>query len=92
MWSADNNPQQLLASTGTDWAALQQGDAPWEDTVWSYYFSVNRAGVALSTSILNPCDVVGATCPGDELDVERDVTTDFSVDLTNWTTIEGRDD
>lgn len=70
-------------------------DEPWDDTLWDCDFSVNQAGVALSTSIINLCDVVGATCPGDpeaELDQELDVTTDFSTDLTNWRTIEGLED
>ena len=46
VWSLESYPQGLLTSTGTDWAALQQVDAPWllRD------FNVNQAGVAVLTT------------------------------------------
>jgi hypothetical protein len=97
MWSVDNSPRQLLVSTGSDWAALEKVDAPvaWDDEAETTDFSVNRAGIAFNYSIINPCEVVGATCPGEaktELDVKRPVTIEFSTDLTNWRTIVGLDD
>lgn len=90
VWSLDYYAQQLLVSTGTDWAALQQLDPPFDTTVGGgSRFSVNQAGGALITT-----RITCSTCPGDvaEVDLELDVTIDFSVDLTNWRTIEGLDD
>ena len=49
VWSLEEYPERLLTSTGTDWAALQQVDAPW----LYRWFNVNQAGVAvLSTTTI----------------------------------------
>jgi hypothetical protein len=96
LWSTDAMPVQVLVSTGSDWAALEKVDAPWDEDSLDYAdFSVNRAGIAFSYSFFNPCEVVGAVCDfpaGTEEEYEWDITIDFSTDLTNWWTIEGLDD
>lgn len=91
MWSIDHLPQQVLVSTGTDWAALQQLDPPFDTTLTLEVprFSVNQAGVALSTTTIHPTITTGDVA---EVDIQPDVTIDFSVDLTNWKTLEGLDD
>ena len=76
-WSSDGSPVQLLVSTGSDWAELENVDrhvlAP--ETQWgSKRVSVNRAGIALIRSF----DANGV--------LEK---IEFSTDLTNWSTIKG---
>lgn len=91
VWSLDHSPQQLFVSTRTQWAALKQLDRPFDttDIGGGTLFNVNQVGVALITT-RTTC----STCPGGvaEVDLELDVTIDFSVDLTNWTTIRGLGD
>lgn len=91
VWWIDNSADQLFVSTGTQWAALKQLDRPFDttDIGGGTWFNVNQVGVALITT-RTPC----STCPGGvaELDQGLDVTIDFSVDLTNWTTLRGLGD
>lgn len=102
-WSVDSNPVQVLVSTGTDWAALEHVDAPevtWDDLTGGRDFSVNRAGVAFSSSTIHDLCELGQPCTFPnaeaarlaELDGVFDVTIQFSTDLTNWTTIEELND
>jgi hypothetical protein len=92
-WSIDAHPKQVLVSTGSDWTVLDRVDAlfgdPAADSGWRR-FSVNQAGVALSTWTFSPCELADATCrdPLAEADRELDVTTHFSTDLSNWSTID----
>ena len=78
MWSSDAYPQQVLASTGSDWAALERIDVPYLHA--PNYFTVNRAGTAFGVN--KP----GTFVPG------TPSTNEISTDLTNWRTIEGLDD
>ena len=80
MWALDAFPIQLLVSTGSGWAELEEVDrhvlAP-ETQLGTRRFNVNRAGIALIRSF----DANGA--------LEK---IDFSTDLTNWSTIESLND
>ena len=91
VWRIDSSAHQLFVSTGTQWAALKQVDRPFDtsDIGFGTWFNVNQVGVALITT-RTTC----STCPGGvaEVDLELDVTIDFSVDLTNWTTLRGLGD
>ena len=88
----DTHPGELLVSTGSDWAQLENVDVDFDPPSPSDHerrFGVNGAGVAMIPSFILPCD--GAyPCPGYTQDeAERYVldTIDFSTDLTNWSTI-----
>lgn len=82
MWSLDAYPQELLVSTGSDWAELESHfsdrEAGWKS------FSVNRAGIAVVPSFIEECATLCYRGDGGPvLD-----TIDFSTDLKNWSTIE----
>jgi hypothetical protein len=92
MGSMDSYPSELLASTGSDWAELENVEFDFSNpgSLPDSRFSVNSAGVAVIHSFTEPCD--GAyPCAGytqDEADREVLDTIDFSTDLTNWSTIQ----
>lgn len=98
-WSIDTSPQEVFASSGTQWADLQHIGGPqvaWTEGDFDYWsFAVNRAGVAVitsSTNILHP-DTRASDSYEDSnlaaLDAARGIAVRFSTDLANWTTIEG---
>ncbi len=67
MGSMDTHPGELLVSTGSDWAELENVDVDFRPRVrssdYERRFSVNGAGVAMIPSFIFPCD--GAyPCPG----------------------------
>ena len=91
MGSMDNNPHELLASSGSDWAEVENVDVDFSDpgSLRDRRFSVNGAGVAMIAWFIYPCD--GAQpCPGYTQNEDGAVldTIDFSTDLTNWSTIQ----
>ncbi len=92
MGSIDTRPNDLFASTGSDWAELDNVDFQFADpeSLSDKRFSVNGAGVAMIHSFMYPCD--GAyPCPGYTMDeAERATldTIDVSTDLRNWSTIQ----
>ncbi len=90
MGSMDAYPSELLVSTRSQWAELDKLDSSdlGRPLDRDSRFSVNGAGVAMIRSYSLPCD---HPCPGYTQDeAERSVpdTVAFSVDLTNWSTIQ----
>ena len=88
MGSMDTMPSELLVSTRSNWAKLDNVDLgqPMDDS----RFSVNGAGVAMIHSFNLPCDGF-YPCPGytlDEVQVWVLDTIDFSTDLAKWSTIQ----
>ena len=89
LWSSDVYPSQVLVSTGSEWTELENVDHHLFDlptTRHRKFFSVNNAGIASNHTF------VELTNTASNYSVFVLDTVDFSADLTNWSTIESRDE